>query len=439
MSATNERGALTLTLPPGWRPLRGWILLIAAVATLNVVTYAGLTRPRWYDVTAQSRALEAARQARQLLEPALEEARANYGLVLQAENDLDGLHSRIASSASSLSGVIQSLQQKLQAVGMQFDRSTYAQERIDELDLQLLQMAVPFSGRYSAVRELVAALAAGEEFVAIDQVGLVNPDQAGSGGSLQVELQLAAFLPATGSQATAPASGEDDIEASEISAAETEPAGAAQAGESGGTDSSGDAGIPASADEVGQEPDESPVGAPESSAEAHIPERSTPSPARSRSDVSPVQRASELQARLASLPPLPFPPEAYDVRLSDLDVVREVSTAEGRNLFDYYRPPRAPAPPRPEPIARRQGGGGRGQAQDTGQEEPSASHPSIPLKLLGIVRVGAVRYASLTDGTELHVAAEGSSLPGGYEIVEVGIDYADIKLGETQVRLTLES
>jgi hypothetical protein len=328
---------------------------------------------------------------------------------------------------------------------MQFDRSTYAQERIDELDLQLLQMAVPFSGRYSAVRELVAALAAGKEFVAIDQVGLVNPDQAGSGGSLQVELQLAAFLPATGSQATAPAVQDADTEEAEVSAAETdtaatETAASDEAGASDETGSREDAGLLEPGTEEGREVDEPPAVTPEPGTEAGMPERSAQPAARSRSNMSPVQRASELQARLASLPPLPFPPEAYDVRLSDLDVVREVSTAEGRNLFDYYRPPRPPAPPQPEPRQRQGGGGsGRGQNQSAREDQPAASHPSIPLKLLGIVRVGAVRYASLTDGTEMHVAAEGASLPGGYEIVEVGIDYADIKLGETQVRLTLES
>jgi hypothetical protein len=374
---------MTLALPPGWRPLRSWVLLLTLAGILNIVAYVAMTRPLWFEVTAQSRALEASRQARQLLEPALEQARADYGLVLQAENDIQELHSRIAASASNVSSVIESLRERLQAVGMRFDRSSYAQERIDELDLILLQMAVPLAGRYSAVRELVESLAVGEGFMAIDQVGLVSPEEAGPGASLQVELQLAAFLPASDEEAQPEAGGGTEMQTTEQAA----------------------------------------------------PRRDRPA-----SDVSPVQRAEELQEQLASLPPLPFPPDSYDVRIDDLDVPRKVSEATGRNLFDYVRPPAPAVPPQPRPGAQAGGAGGGGR-QGAGAQpgRATASRPSIPLRLLGIVRVGAVRYASLTDGTELHVAAEGSSLPGGYLIVEVGIDYAEIKLGEQQVRLTLES
>ena len=263
---------------------------------------------------------------------------------------------------------------------MRFDRGTYAQERIDELDLLLLQMAVPLSGRYSAVRELVESLAAGTGFMAIDQVGLASPDQSGSGGSLQIELQLAAFLPASAEAASPVTTSQAEREVA------TGPA----------------------------------------------PQRVSPA-----SGVSLVRRAGELQVQLASLPPLPYPPEAYDVRLDDLDVSTEVSEGPGRNLFDFVRPPAPVAPPQPRPRAQPAGGGGRGQGAR--QAQPAASHPSIPLRLLGIIRVGAARYASLTDGTDMHVVAEGASLPGGYQIVKVGIDYAEIKWGEQQVRLTLES
>ena len=380
----SEQGVLRLSLPPGWRPLRGWVLLVVALAVLNVLTYVGLTRPRWFEVTAQSRALEAARQARQLLEPALAEARANYGLVLQAETDLEELHNRIAASGTSVSSVIENLEERLQAVGMRFDRGTYAQERIDELDLLLLQMTVPLSGRYSAVRELVESLAAGDGFMAIDQVGLASPDQTESGGSLQVELRLAAFLPAAVSSLP--------------SALPDEPATEAEAG-----------------------------------AEANAP--TGPQRARPASDISPVLRAGELQAQLASLPPLPYPPEAYDVRLGDLDVSREVSETPDRNLFDYRRPPIPAAQARPEPGAGP--GGEEGEGAEPGQA--TTSGPAIPLRLLGIVRVGAIWYASMTDGTDLHVATAGATLPGGYQVVDVGTNYAEIKLGEQQVRLTLES
>jgi hypothetical protein len=411
----SEKGALTLDLPPGWRPLRGWILLVAAVAALNTVTYLALTRPRWYDVTAQSRAVAAAREARQLLEPALTQARANYGLVLKAESDLQELHSRIAASTASVSGVIESLQRRLQAAGMQFDRGTYAQERIDELDLVLLQMAVPLAGRYSAVRELVEALAAGDDFMAIDQVGLVNPDQATSGGSLQIELQLAAFLPVSGTQATRQTP-EEDLRAGSEASPSLEEAGA---------EGPSNVGEQVDAADEGDTSEEAP--------------RAESSPTRVSADVSPVQRASELQSQLSSLPPLPFPPEAYDVRLDDLDVLPEVSGVQGRNLFDYVRPPTPPAPTLTRPAGEGGGGGGGGRGRGSQPSVTTQAQPSIPLRLLGIVRVGAVRYASLTDGTEMHVATEGTTLPGGYQIVEIGFDFAEVKLGEAQVRLTLES
>ena len=410
----SEQGVLRLSLPPGWRPLRGWVLLVVALAVLNVLTYMGLTRPRWFDVTAQSRALEAARQARQLLEPALAEARANYGLVLQAETDLEELHNRIAASGTSVSSVIENLEERLQAVGMRFDRGTYAQERIDELDLLLLQMTVPLSGRYSAVRELVESLAAGDGFMAIDQVGLASPDQTESGGSLQVELQLAAFLPAAVSSLP--------------SASQDEPATEAEAGAEANAPA-GDIGDIATGEALEAEMGEETIAVEETEVAAGPPR------ARPASDISPVLRAGELQAQLASLPPLPYPPEAYDVRLGDLDVSREVPETPDRNLFDYRRPPIPAAQALPVPGAGL--GGEEGEGAEPGQA--TTSGPAIPLRLLGIVRVGAIWYASMTDGTDLHVATAGATLPGGYQVVDVGTNYAEIKLGEQQVRLTLES
>jgi hypothetical protein len=412
------------------------VFLIVALGVLNVVTYAGLTRPRWYEVTAQSRAREEARQARRVLEPALDQARANYGLVLQAENDLEELKARIAASAESVASVVNGLEAKLAAVGMQLGSGSYAREEIDELDLLLLQMAIPLTGQYSSVRQLVESLASGEGFTTIDQVALASPDQTRQGGSLQVEFLLASFLPATNAGPLSRAAGESDRPPE----AGQEPADPDPTGEESPVTEVDPAVGEIEEADTAQGERESDSEPPESPTDPRIDEETGAldrEGAPARSGVSPVDRARELQARLASLPPLPFPPEAYDVRLGELDRSTEASTAPGRNLFDFVRRRQAGAGTQPGAEPARPGGGQRPAQQ---QQRPAvASQPSIPLRLLGVVRVGTVWYASMTDGSELHVAAEGGSLPGGYLILKIGVDYVDVQVGEQQVRLTLES
>jgi hypothetical protein len=141
----------------------------------------------------------------------------------------------------------------------------------------------------------------------------------------------------------------------------------------------------------------------------------------------PAARVEEIHGSLASLPALPGPTDAYDVHLDELDKMSPEARVPQRNLFAFGSRS-APAPSRPPTEE---------------QQQPPATTPAPPptrvaFNLIGIVDMPSGRRATLIDGRGLYIVAAGDELPGGLRVASVGLDYVELDVRGTLVRLTLE-
>jgi len=133
----------------------------------------------------------------------------------------------------------------------------------------------------------------------------------------------------------------------------------------------------------------------------------------------PQDIADELIATLALLPALPVDPASLVVNLDKLDTPL-IASEPRRNLFSVV------LPPAPEPLALEQ------------PEDLEPPPPTLPVRLLGVLRIEGRWHASLTDEFDVFIVEAGDSLPNGVRIVEVGADYTEVVFGSERTRLTLE-
>lgn len=402
---------------------RLWAQVLGVALLANLVVAGLWTYPSWRAVEPERRELERIADAREMIGPALARARATYGCILEAEQDLAVLRGRVASRSGTTAEAVEAIRRMVADGGLSATEVTYQREAIDELGLVELQAKLPVTGSYRSVRELISALGTDGPFVAIDRIALNAPDEASPRGPLSVELALSVFVaepsmsPPESSmppperpippseRATSPPEGSPPPEGSKPPDSSTSPAesSASPAERPGGPDGPTAAGAGADPDGARFQPED------------------------------PWAAVEGIEDRLASLRPLPVAPSRYTVHLPRLDSrLEERPSADGgvsRNLFAFQSPPPGPRsepPAAPEPPA----------IADPAPEEPSG--PEVPFELVGIVDMTRGRRAILTDGRGLYVVGVGEPLPGGIEVVSVGIDYAELEVGGTRVRLDLE-
>jgi hypothetical protein len=276
--------------------LSGGVLLAAAVLLANLAAFTAWTAPRWrasWGVAGADR-LEVARQR---IEPRLQQARATYGLVVAAEDDLRELRARLTSAAAS-SEVIGMLTGAAGRAGIEIEDATSQFDVIEELGVVQAAFYIPVAGSYPAIRGLLGELDELPVFLVIDGVGLRAGGAAGppgSRGDVRLELAVSVFLPDPGA-------------GTELPAVTAPPAV-----------SRGAASIAARAAERLRE---------------------------ARRGDDPEELAAAIVARLVALPPIPVTPEALVVHLEKLEYQPPDSTPR-RNLFaivEPYRPPVETAP-----------------------------------------------------------------------------------------------
>lgn len=172
---------------------------------------------------------------------------------------------------------------------------------------------------------------------------------------------------------------------------------------------------------------ESPMEPPLDGAGNHPGRESTPSDGSRPVAADPWATLQEVRDRLGSLPPLPAPAESFAVGLSRLQDRPLRDHGVARNLFAFDAPP---SEPRVEPPP----------VQETPvPSEPVRRPPRVAFELIGIVDMKSGRRATFTDASGLYVVGVGEELPDGTVVVSVGVDYAELEVGGTRVRLTLES
>ncbi|MFQ5744616.1 MAG: GspMb/PilO family protein [Acidobacteriota bacterium] len=350
------------------------ILAIVALLLANLAAFGLWTLPRWRARSTSGSAAGQLEAARRLLQPRLLAARDSYGKVLTAENDLDSLADLIVSSGGGAE-LMGILQAAAREAGIAVESAAYQPAVIEELGLVELGIALPVEGSYRAVRRLLDKLTQGDDFLIVQSVALAPAPQGSSPELLRVDLALSAFLPNP----------------------ESLPLGA----------------------ELAPTSDSRPAA---DSARGRRTVAASVAPAATVAAASPLSVAEALSARLASLPPLPVEPSDYELHLARLQRPTAAALTTSRNLFAFFRPAPPPSEERPAAV----------------EEEPEEAEPEIALRLVGVLQVGGHWYASLSDGDDIYVGAAGTRLTNGFEILEVGADYAEVAAGDLRARLTLE-
>jgi len=382
--------------------LRGWMVPLLLLAAGNVVVAGLWTWPAWSSRAGFGGRDDALARASELIEPRLERARATYGRVAEAGDELARLRRRMLAPGSA--APVRAVQAAATDAGLAVEQTRFQPAALEELGLVELGMTVPVRGSYAAVRRLVEGLDATSEFLVIRGVTLAAADAPGSGAGgqgLRVDLTMSAFLAQEGAAGSPGArAGAERARRSGAPAFLRSPPGPRGTGET----------------------------APRGSRTGETaPRRSrtgeTTGPTGSAAEIDPVERARELVDRLDRLPPLPLGPGAFRVAARRPERPASPPPEPGRNLFAYDTPapePAAGAPPEPEP------------------EPDLVEEPPPPVRLVGIVTVDGRRQASLTDGTDIFVGGVGTLLPNGYRIVDIGNEHVDVDAGERRIHLVLE-
>jgi hypothetical protein len=114
------------------------------------------------------------------------------------------------------------------------------------------------------------------------------------------------------------------------------------------------------------------------------------------------------------------PPSALDVRLDALKQPPPEPADAARNPFRFYvKPPPPPAPaPLPPPVLKP---GDRGYQPPPPPPPPPI--PPIPLKFMGTLERGGMKWAIFSDGRGLPLyGKEGDLVLGQYKIVKIGVE-----------------
>lgn len=346
---------------------RAWAGVLTLLLLVNLMSAILWTYPRLNAVGQARVEEERITAARERVIPALERARQRFGHVVDAETSLANLRKRIAAASGSTAEALGALRRAVVEAGLEVGRVAYQLEVIDELGLLELQATLPVTGSYASLRNLIFALGAEQVFTAIDSISLAATGQAGAADSLSIELSLSTF----------------------VADPEARPVGAAGNGAASGRQH-----------RVSDELDD------------------------------PEARVEEIRVRLASLPPLPRPADAYKVHLNRLDGVAPEARVSSRNLFAFESRPGSTTsstptqpPEQPTPTA------------GAGPPPP----PRVAFKLIGIVDISSGRRATLVDGNGLYVVGAGEDLPDGSHVAAVGIDYVELEVRGILIRLTLET
>lgn len=372
--------ALEPAFGPGWPAVGGWLAAIGTVLLANAVVFAAVTRPAWAEVAERTGRTERLQQAVQTLEPALERARRQYGAVLEAEGDLEELRDHIGRSSRSVAQLVGEVQQVVESAGMTADRISYQTTVIEDLGMVQLQASLPVRGSYESVRQLVEGITRSQSFLVLERIGVASPDRVRGGSRLEIGVLVSGFLLP---EALSSISGEVEVDL-RAGASEGSAAAVSEAANAGG----------------GADRQQRPVAVD-----------------------TVVATAEALRRELERLPPVPLGPEELDI---DTERLRREANAAGpaeRNLFAFAGALARPQRPRPEPAE---------------VAEAVPPEPALPVRLVGIILLDGRRYASLADGDRIFVAAAGSGLDNGVQVLDVGTDFAEVMHAGRQTRLRLE-
>ncbi len=198
-------------LGPGLNAMKIPALVLAVVTVANIVFFFAVTWPLWSTSAAAGSAALVSEQAHAAIEPALERARRVYGRVVNAEDDLAELRSRVGATSGTVADVVSTLRAAIDTAGIVAERVTYQAQPIDELGITQLQVNLPVRGNYRDLRRFLDELLDAPMFVVLERVSASTPSQNDSTGNLMMALAASVFLDPDAAQPTiVPPATDDD-------------------------------------------------------------------------------------------------------------------------------------------------------------------------------------------------------------------------------------
>ena len=169
----------------GGRPI---LLLLGALAALNVMFYVGLVQPavrEYQGLTEASEPTGKLSERRNQVEEH-EEFRQAVG---QAVSDLQGLREDILSTRNQrLVDVEEELDRLCSQFGIDLNSVGHDNELLLDEELDRFVMDVPLEGNYSSLRKFLQAVESSAEFLVVERVSLARGKEGGRTLSLSINL-----------------------------------------------------------------------------------------------------------------------------------------------------------------------------------------------------------------------------------------------------------
>ena len=190
-----------MTRPPLKSLVSPVMVLAVVLLVANVAVFAAWTAPRWSTRLGVTGGAGGVENASRRIEPALRLARATYGRLSRAGNDLEVFRSRLITTVGA-AGLLGLLDGAGDRVGIDLDDATLQYAPLDELGVVQLGINFPLTGTYEAVRRLLDELVALPVFLVIDGVALQTFGVAGGAAPavasalpmIRVDLAISVFF-----------------------------------------------------------------------------------------------------------------------------------------------------------------------------------------------------------------------------------------------------
>ncbi len=164
------------------------VMLLAALAALNVVFYVGLVEPKVREYQSLTEAREPLGKLSER-QKQVETHEAFRQAVEQAESDLRDLREGILSTRNQrLVEVEEELERLCREFGIDLNSVGFDNDLMLDEELDRFVMNVPLEGNYASLRKFLQAVEKSDEFLVVERVSLARGKEGGRTLSLSINL-----------------------------------------------------------------------------------------------------------------------------------------------------------------------------------------------------------------------------------------------------------
>ena len=164
------------------------VMLLAALAALNVVFYVGLVEPKVREYQSLTEAREPLGKLSER-QTQVEKHEAFRQAIGQAESDLRDLRENVLSTRNQrLVEVEEELERLCSQFGIDLNSVGFDNDLLLDEELDRFVMNVPLEGNYASLRKFLQAVEKSDEFLVVERVSLARGKEGGRTLSLNINL-----------------------------------------------------------------------------------------------------------------------------------------------------------------------------------------------------------------------------------------------------------